>query len=244
MRGGFPDSLLAQSDAQSYQWRRAYLTQVIERDVAFFAPRLPGPTLKKLWAMLATDQGGLINSAKLAQNLGVSGQSITRYLALLCELMHVRALQPWHGNIGKRFTKSPKYYVRDSGLLHALLEIQTDEQQLRHPIIGQSFEGFVIEEICSQLGSEWRYSFYRTQNGAEIDLLAENGAHVLAVEIKRSSKPVPSPGFYSGSTNVSATQRLLVHADERSWELDEKTRAIALDSLVPAIEAISQMSQH
>ncbi len=220
LRGGFPDSLLAPSAALSHAWRRAYLTQVIERDVSFFAPRLPGPTLRRLWAMIAADQGGLLNSAKLAQNLAVSGQSITRYLVLLVELMHLRALPPWHGNIGKRLTKSPKYFVRDSGLLHALLEIQNEEQLLRHPVVGQSFEGFVIEQICNQLGSDWQYSFYRTQNDAEIDLIAERAGCVLAVEIKRSSKPVPSRGFYSGAKDIGATHGLIVHAGERSWTLD------------------------
>jgi uncharacterized protein len=243
LRGGFPDSLLAPSDTLSFAWRRAYLTQVIERDVAFFAPRLPGPTLRRLWAMIAVEQGGLLNAAKLAQNLAVSGQSITRYLALLVELMHLRALPPWHGNIGKRLTKSPKYFVRDSGLLHALLEIHDEAQLLRHPVIGQSFEGFVIEQICNLLGPEWRYSFYRTQNGAEIDLIAERGTDVLAVEIKRSSKPVPSRGFYSGSADIGATHCLLVHAGERSWtldnELNSQTRAVPVDGLVESLRSFS-----
>ena len=238
LRGGFPDSLLAPSTRLSHAWRRAYLTQVIERDVAFFAPRLPGPSLRKLWAMLAADQGGLVNAAKLAQNLGVSGQSITRYLALLTELLHLRALPPWHGNIGKRLTKSPKYYIRDSGLLHALLDIQDEEQLLRHPVIGHSFEGFIIEQICNQLGPEWRYSFYRTQNGAEIDLIAERGENVLAVEIKRASKPTPSSGFYSGATDIGATRRLIVHAGERAWDLDERTRAVPVSALVEVLQVI------
>ncbi len=245
LRGGFPDSLLAPSTALSHAWRRAYLTQVIERDVAFFAPRLPGPTLRRLWAMIAVEQGGLLSAAKLAQNLAVSAQSITRYLALLVELMHLRALPPWHGNIGKRLTKSPKYFVRDSGSLHALLDIQSEEQLLRHPVIGQSFEGLVIEQICNLLGSEWQYSFYRTQNGAEIDLVAERGGVVLAVEIKRSSKPVPSRGFYIGANDIGATHRLLVHAGERAWNLSgedrqsgEEIQAVPIEMLVQSLEEI------
>ena len=252
LRGGFPDSLLAPSPALSHAWRRAYLTQVIERDVPFFAPRLPGPTLRRLWAMIAADQGGLLNTAKLTQNLAVSGQSIARYLALLVELMHLRALPPWHGNIGKRLTKSPKYFVRDTGLLHALLEIQHEEQLLRHPIVGQSFESFVIEQICNQLGTDWQFSFYRTQNGAELDLIAERAACVLAVEIKRSSKPVPSRGFYSGAKDVGATDRLIVHAGERAWILegreslantgdsDQPTHAVPLSALPETLRALCE----
>jgi uncharacterized protein len=191
--------------------------------------------------MIAVEQGGLLNAAKLAQNLAVSGQSITRYLALLVELLHLRALPPWHGNIGKRLTKSSKHFVRDSGLLHALLEIDDEEQLLRHPVIGQSFEGLVIEQIFNFLGTEWRYSFYRTQNGAEVDLIAERGTDVLAVEIKRSSKLVPSRGFHGGAADIGATHCLLVHAGERSWvlpnDLKAQTHAVPLNGLVQAMQS-------
>jgi uncharacterized protein len=219
-RGGYPDSLLAPDDAMSHTWRRAYLSQMIERDVPFFAPRIPGPMLRRLLSMLAYDQGGLLNSARLAQSLGMSAQSINRYLALMVELFHVRSLPAWSGKTTKRLTKSPKVFIRDSGLLHALIDIADQDMLVRHPVVGASFEGFVIEHIINMLGTEWQFSFYRTQHGAEIDLICERGGERIAIEIKRSTRPVPSAGFYDGCEIVKATQRWLVHAGEKTIERD------------------------
>ncbi len=221
LRGGFPDSLLANDDSQSFAWRRAYLSQVIERDIPYFSPRIPGPTLRKLFAMIAVEQGSLLNASRLAQNLGLSSQTVNRYLQLLIELFHLRSLPPWHNNSTKRLTKSPKLFVRDSGLLHALVDVRTEEALLRHPNIGASFEGFVIEQLISCLGPDWNYSFYRTQHGAEIDLICERPNQCIAVEIKRASRPVPSAGFYSGSEAVKANQRWIIHAGERNAALGD-----------------------
>lgn len=219
LRGGYPDSLLAPSDAMSQTWRRAYLSQVIERDIPFFAPRIPGPMLRRLLSMLAYDQGGLLNSARLAQSLGLSAQAVNRYLELMVELFHVRRLPAWGGKTTKRLTKSPKVFIRDCGLLHALIDIVDEGTLVRHPVVGASFEGFVIEQIINMLGTEWQYSFYRTQHGAEIDLICERGDQRIAIEVKRSTHPVPSAGFYDGCDIVKATQRWLVHAGEKTVEL-------------------------
>jgi uncharacterized protein len=237
-RGGYPDSLLAFGEEQSYAWRRAYLSQVMERDIPFFSPRIPGATVRKLLAMVAAQQGGLLNSSRLAQNLGLSSQTVNRYLLLLTELFHLRSLSPWHNNATKRLTKSPKVYVRDSGVLHALLEIPSEDALLRHPIIGASFEGFVIEQVTSLLGPSWKYSFYRTQHGAEIDLICERGLDCLAIEIKRASRPVPSAGFYSGCEMIKATHQWVIHAGEHNVSLGDGVLAFPWTELVKKIQEL------
>jgi uncharacterized protein len=237
-RGGYPDSLLAVGEDQSYAWRRAYLSQVIERDIPFFSPRIPGLTVRKLLAMVAAQQGGLLNASRLAKNLGLSSQTVNRYLLLLTELFHLRSLSPWHNNATKRLIKSPKVYVRDSGLLHALLEIPNEQALLRHPIIGASFEGFVIEQATSLLGPSWKYSFYRTQHGAEIDLICERGPDCLAIEIKRASRPVPSAGFYSGCEMVKATHQWVIHAGEQDVSLGDGVLAFPWTELTTKVKEL------
>jgi uncharacterized protein len=191
-----------------------------------------------LLAMVAAQQGGLLNASRLAQNLGLSSQTVNRYLLLLTELFHLRSLSPWHNNVTKRLTKSPKIYVRDSGLLHALLEIPNGEALLRHPIIGASFEGFVIEQVTSLLGPTWKYSFYRTQHGAEIDLICERGPDCLAIEIKRASRPVPSAGFYSGCEMVKATHQWVIHAGEQNVSLGDGVMAFPWTELATKIKEL------
>jgi uncharacterized protein len=236
-RGGFPDSFLAPDDALSLAWRKAYLAQVIERDVPFFAPRVPGPVLRRLLTMLAFEQGSLLNASRYAQSLGISGQSVNRYLQLLIELLHVRSLEPWHGQSSRRLNKSPKVYVRDSGLLHALLDLVDEDALIRHPVVGPSFEGFVIEQIISILGPEWTYSHFRTQHGAEIDLVCERRDRRLAIEVKRSSNPVPSRGFCGGCEAVQATDQWLVHAGEREAELGGGLQSFPWTKLVNHLSA-------
>lgn len=211
LRGGFPDSLTAASDNLSLAWRTDFVRSYLERDVPMFAPRMPTTTIGRLWTMLANSQGTLLNSARLAQSLGVSAPMVGRYLDLLEDLLLVRRLPPWHGNIAKRLVKSPKVYLRDSGLLHALLEIETLNQLLGHPIVGGSWEGFVIETLVAAAGPSAVPLHFRTADGAEIDLLLERaGQPAFAIEIKRSSAPVPSPGFYRAAEAIGAQHKLLV----------------------------------
>ena len=170
LRGGFPDSLLAPDDTQSLDWRRDFIRSYLERDVPMFAPRLPFDAIGRLWTMLAHNQGSVLNQSRIASALGVANPTIDRYIDLLVDLQLVRRLRPWGGNLGKRLVKSPKVYVRDSGLLHGLLELETLNDLLGHPVCGLSFEGYCIENLIQAAGSRRVPYFYRTQVGAEIDL--------------------------------------------------------------------------
>ncbi len=190
MRGSFPDSHGAASDAESNEWRQNLVRTYLERDIPQLGPRIPASTLMRFWTMLAHAQGELLNASRLADSLGVSGGTVNRYLDLMVDLMLVRRLPPWHGNTKKRLVKSPRTYVRDSGLLHTLLQIPDYDTLLGHPILGKSWEGFVIENILSVLPPMVQPYFYRTSAGAEIDLLLETGMNDFwAIEIKASRPP-------------------------------------------------------
>lgn len=229
LRGGFPDSFRAPDDEASLEWRQAFIQTYLERDVPSLGPRVPAETLRRFWTMLAHEQGGMLNAARLAGGLGVSGQTVARYLDLLVDLLLVRRLQPWARNEGKRLVRSPKVYVRDSGLVHALLGLGTLDDLLGHPVVGGSFEGFAIENLISNAPPGTRSCFYRTQAGAEIDLLLELGAKERwAIEIKRSVAPSVTPGFYSSSDDVQATRRLVVYPGSDRFPLRGGAEALGL----------------
>lgn len=211
LRGGFPDSYLAASDGASLRWRQQFITTYLERDIPLLGPRIPAQTLRRLWTMLAYEQAQMLNAARLAGSLGVSGQTIARYLDLLCDLLLVRRLQPWALQSSKRLVKAPKVYVRDSGLVHALLGLGSQRELLSHPVGGGSWEGWIIENLiaCAPPGAQ--ASYYRTAVGAEIDLVLElPGKALWAVEIKRSSAPTVSKGYHIACEDVAATRRVVV----------------------------------
>ena len=216
LRGGFPDSFLAKSNRASLTWREDFIRTYLERDIPAFGLRIPAETLRRFWTMLAHEQGGLLNAAKLAGNLGVSGQSVGRYLDLLVDLMLVRRLPPWHSNASKRLVKSPKVYIRDTGLTHALLAIDSMEGLLGHPVVGGSWEGYCIENLIAAAPRGAEASFYRSSAGAEIDLvLSLPGGAVWAVEIKRTTSPKVSRGFHIAADDLNAAERILVFAGDR-----------------------------
>lgn len=210
VRGGFPLAWLAPDDTHSLRWRDAFISTYLERDIPALGPRIPATTLRRLWTMLAHSQGGLLNQSQLAAALAVSGQTVARYIDLLCDLMLVRRLPAWHGNVGKRLVRAPKVYVRDSGIVHALLGLTDLQALLAHPVAGASWEGFVIEQLLAA-APHVEASFYRTSHGAEADLVLSfrNGA-TWVVEIKRSSAPTLSKGFHLAAADVGATRKLLV----------------------------------
>ena len=232
-RGGFPDSLLAADDALSFSWRQDFIRSYLERDVPMFAPRMPAETLGRLWTMLAHQQGGLLNQAQLAGSLGVSAPTVARYVDLLSDLHLVRRLMPWSANVGKRLVKSPKVYVRDSGLVHALLGLRHLDDVLGHPVAGPSYEGMVIETLIRQLPAGDRAWFYRTHEGAEIDLLIERGGRpAVAIEVKRSTAPSPDRGFGQACDDLGVAQRWVVYPGSETFPLRHGAQATGLLDLV------------
>ncbi len=239
LRGGFPESLLAASDAASLRWRRDFIRTCLERDVPQLGPRIPAETLRRLWTMLAHQQGGLLNAAALARSLAVDGKTVARYLDLLVDLLLLRRLPPWHANIGKRLVKSPKVYVRDSGLVHALLFIGDREALLAHPVAGASWEGMVIESSIAAAPPGSEAHFFRTSAGAEIDLLLElpGRRHPWAIEIKRGLAPKIERGFHLAAEAVRPERRLVVYGGNERFPLAEGVEAIPLPDLFAQLAA-------
>lgn len=233
LRGGFPDSFQADSDQNSLAWREDFLRTYLERDIPALGPRIPAATLRRFWTMLAHAQGGLLNASALAEGLGVSGQTVGRYLDLLVDLMLVRRLQPWHENAGKRVVKSPKVFVRDSGLVHALLGLGSIESVLGHPVVGGSWEGFVIETLIAAAPIGTEHFFYRTAAGAELDLVLRlPGNAIWAIEIKRTTTPKVSRGFHLSVDDIKADRKILVYAGEREVPAVDGLRAMPLATAV------------
>lgn len=231
--GGFPDSLLAPSLEASMGWRQAFIKTYLERDIPQFGPRIPAETLRRLWTMLAHIQGTPFNAARLASSLGLSGQTVSRYVDLLSDLFLVRRLAPWHGNVGKRLIKSPKIYVRDSGIVHSLLSIPTLDNLLSHPIAGPSWEGFAIDNLLSFLPIGTESYFYRTARGAEIDLVLKvPDGRLIAIEIKRSSVPKVERGFHEACKDIQPTHCYVVYDGKEKFSLSARIMAISLTDLV------------
>ena len=238
LRGGFPESFLAKSGRESLTWREDFIRTYLERDIPGLGLRIPAETLRRFWTMLAHEQGGLLNAAKLAGSLGVSGQSVARYLDLLVDLMLVRRLPPWHSNAGKRLVKSPKVYIRDPGLAHALLGIETLEDLLGHPAAGGSWEGFCVENLIAAAPRGTEASFYRSSAGAEIDLVLElPGGTLWAIEIKRTTSPKVTRGFHIAAEELGAEERMLVYADNRDVPGQGGVRAMPLASALELLTA-------
>jgi len=230
VRGGFPDSFLATSDEKSFRWRAAFIQTYLERDVPVLGPRIPAETLRRYWQMLAHNQSQMLNAAQLASGLGVSGHTVARYLDIMVDLLLVRRLQPWATNAKKRLVRTPKVYVRDSGLLHSLLDIRDMEALMGHPVVGASWEGMLIENVLDALPSTARSTFYRSAAGAEIDLVIEfNAKERWAIEIKRSmSNPAPNKGFYIGCEDIRATRQIVLYPGDERYSLDAKTEVMPL----------------
>ena len=232
LRGGFPQSLTAPTDARSLRWRQNFIRTYLERDVPQFGPRIAAQTLRRFWTMLAHHQSGMLNVAQLARNLGVDAKTAQSYVDLLCDLLLVRRLPPWHTNTGKRLVKSAKVYVRDSGLVHALLDIGSKETLLSHPIVGASWEGFVIENLVGCAPAAVQAYFYRTSGGAEIDLLLVwPGDELWAIEIKRSLTPKVERGFYAACDDLKPARKLVIYAGLEPFPMGHDVRAVPLATL-------------
>ncbi len=232
VRGGFPNSFLAASDRVSQRWRQDFIRSYLERDIPQLGPRIPAETLRRFWSMLAHHQSSLLNAAEFARALGVDGKTIASYLDLLVDLLLVRRLEPWHANIGKRLVKSPRIYVRDSGIVHTLLGLTTQDDVLSHPIAGASWEGFVVETLIAVAPSGTQSHFYRTAAGAEIDLLLTlPGRRPWAIEIKRSLTPKVEKGFYQACADLNPERRVVVYPGVESFPLKGDVEVLSLPAL-------------
>lgn len=232
LRGGFPDSFLAGSDDDSFAFRGNFIRTYLERDVPQFGPRIPAETLERLWTMLAHNQGALLNASRLAAGLSVSSPTVATYVDLLVDLLLVRRLSPYHANIGKRLVKSPKVYVRDSGLVHALLGLRDTNMLAGHPVVGASWESFVIENILTVAQSIEAPSFYRTAAGAEIDLLLRHEGKLWAIEVKRSLSPTVGRGFHQALDDVRPDRAVVVYAGDDRYPLGSSVEAVGLNALL------------
>ena len=232
-RGGFPESFLGLNDVDSLEWRQNFIRTYLERDIPQLGPRIPAETLRRFWTMLAHNQGQTFNAAVFARGLDVKGVTTSRYLDLMVDLLLVRRLQPWTSNLGRRLVKAPKTYVRDSGICHALLGIERLNDLLGHPVVGGSWEGFVLENIVNVLPRHAAFGYYRTSGGAEVDLVIDFGAGELwAVEIKRSSAPSISKGFHSACDDLKPSRKFIVHAGDECFPLAKDIEATTITGLV------------
>lgn len=239
LRGGFPESLLAASDAASLRWRVDFIRTYLERDIPQLGPRIPAETLRRLWTMLAHQQGGLLNAAALARALAVDGKTVASYLDLLVDLLLVRRLSPWHANVRKRLVKSPKIYVRDCGLVHALLGIGDREALLGHPVAGTSWEGMAIESLIAAAPAGTEAFFLRTAVGAEIDLLLKvpGRRKPWAVEIKRGLAPEVERGFHLAAEVVNPERAFVVYSGDERFPIAKGIEAIPLVDLCVELAA-------
>jgi len=240
IRGGFPDAFTARSDAASARWRLNFVRTYLERDIPQFGVRVPAETLRRFWTMLAHRQGGLLNASELARSLDVSVPAVTRYVDLMSDLMLVRRLPPYFANVGKRLIKTPKVYIRDSGVLHSLLGLGKLDDVLSHPVVGASWEGFAIENLIAAAPFGTDAWFYRTRAGAEIDLLLLlPDRRLWAIEVKRSAAPRAARGFELAASDLGVAERFVVYSGDKAFPLSATTIAIPLASLMKRLAALA-----
>ena len=233
LRGGFPNSFAAGSDADSLAWRRDFIQTFLERDLAPLGISVPPPTLQRFWAMLAHVHGQVLNWSELGRSMGTGDHTVKRYADHLAGSLMVSLLRPWHENISKRQVKAPKLYLRDSGLLHALLEVGTRAQLDVSPSVGASWEGFVVTQVLTRLGRGFRDAyFWATQQGAELDLLVFDGATRLGFEVKRTTTPTVTPSMRSAMQTLRLTRLDVIHAGNETFPLGERIRAVSFHRLL------------
>lgn len=229
LRGGYPDSFLAASDMQSVMWREQFIQTFLERDIPQLGKRIPSLTLHRLLQMMAHSQGQLWNAQKLGASLGLKGMTINSYLDLFSAAFVTRRLEPLQANLKKRLVKSPKVYLRDSGLLHALLGLETIADLYGHPVAGSSFEGFIIEQVLAVAKAKrWNSSFFRTAAGAEIDLVLEKGGHRVAIEVKLSLSPALQRGFWRGFEDLGCQRGYVIYPGSDPYPLSEQVSVIPI----------------
>ena len=243
LRGGYPEAFLAPSDQVSFDQRRDFIRTYLEREMAWLNPRLPAETLSRLWTMLAHAQGALLNASRLASSLDIAVRTVNRYLGVLSDLLLVRKLPPVHANIGKRLVKSPKVYLRDSGFVHALLDLPSFDAVAGHPVVGASWEGFVIENLLAAAPARTHASFFRTAAGAEMDLVLDfPSGERWAVEAKWSRVPRTTKGFHLARAALAPDRCFLVGTGPDRYPVTDEVEAISLREL--AGELLTQRTTH
>jgi predicted AAA+ superfamily ATPase len=237
LRGGFPRSYLASSDKTAFIWLRSFIQTFLQRDIPNLGIHIPSLQLEQFWEMLAHSHAQCWNASKIATNFGFSASTVKRYLSLFESCYMIRQLYPYAANVKKRLVKTPKVYLRDSGLLHSILRISSLDKLMGNPIVGASYEGWIIEQICSQLSnSDVKPYFYRTHAGAEIDLLLDSPNGLIAIEIKRSLTPKPSKGFFSAMKDLRCEQAYVVYPGSDIYKLDKQTSVVTLRHLLALLE--------
>ena len=237
-RGGYPQSYLAPDDDESWNWRSDFIATYIERDIPRLGINISAAKMRKFWKMLSHYQGQQINLSALGKSLEVSHTTIRNYLDILTDLHMVRQLQPWSGNTKKRLVKSPKIYIRDSGILHHLLSISDYEALMGNPVSGHSWEGFVVENILGYMSDKWTASYFRTSEQTEIDLILEKPhKEVWAIEIKKSAAPKIRPGFHKACKEISATRKFVVYSGRESFQMSENVTTMGIHEFIQHLEA-------
>ena len=241
VRGGFPRSFLAHNNEDSFVRRVNFVKTYLERDVPMFGGRMSAQTIEKLWIMLAHNQGGLLNISQLGRNLGLSTTATTGYVNLLIDLLLVRRIEPYSINVQKRLVKTPKTYIRDSGLVHTLLNIHDYDALIGHPVVGNSWEGFVIENILSVAPFNSKGYFYRTARGAEIDLILDMGSThgIWAIEIKKGSVPKTTKGFSIALDDIQPDKAFVVYDGNESFPKGNGVEAIGLREIVKRLQSLA-----
>ncbi|MEW6068791.1 MAG: ATP-binding protein [Nitrospirota bacterium] len=237
LRGGYPNSYLSENDEESFIWREAFIKTYLEMDIPQLGIRIPAQQLRRFWTMIAHSHGQLWNASKMASSLGISAPTVRSYLDILEETFIVRQTQPYHSNIKKRLIKSPKVYIRDSGLLHALLNIKTINDLYSHPSMGSSWEGFIVEQIIGVLPERRQAYFYRTGAGAEIDLILFDSKHKpIAIEIKYSMTPKLERGFWNAYEDLSCRKGYIVYPGMESYPIGKNVFTLPVKDLAKVFD--------
>jgi predicted AAA+ superfamily ATPase len=237
IRGGFPISFLTRSDRESMEWRLSLIRTFLERDLPALGVSIASDTMRCFWSMLAHYHAQLWNASEMGRSFGVADTTVRNYLDKLTDALVVRQLQPWYENLGKRQVKSPKIYIRDSGVLHALLNLTTQRDLEGHPKLGASWEGFVIDQIVQQMGVRPDETYHwRTHQGAELDLLVVRGRLRLGFEVKRTVAPALTPSMRSAIQDLKLKSLIVVHAGDQTFPLSKQVQAVALNGLLQHIK--------
>lgn len=239
LRGGFPESFLARSDDDSFVWRKNFTQTFLERDLPQWGINVPAVTLIRFWTMLAHYHGQIWNAAQPATSLGISQQSVRRYLDILSEVFMVRQLQPWHASLKKRQVKSPKIYLQDSGILHFLFEIHNEGELLTNPKLGASWEGYVVQEVIQATNPDAAY-FWATHNGAEIDLLLQKNGKLRGVECKRVDAPRLTPSMRIAMQDLKLERLAVIYPGAKRYPLADNVEAVPMASIVKGEKGIFQ----